>query len=213
MSEMKPLRVAVIDDDALIRRTLSQLLDLEDDMVILDTGEDGRDAERIMQEDPDVMLLDMRMEGADGLSALEAMTTEQRRKVLILSTFDEDRYILPAVQMGAGGYILKNARPADIMRAVRQIASGQSVLGPEAMQAIRRNLQKAPCGNGAVLNRLTDREREVCALVAEGLNNKAVAEHLYLSEGTVKNYISTILDKTGLEHRTQIAIEWIKAFG
>ena len=100
------------------------------------------------------------------------------------------------------------------MRAVRQVASGQSVLGPEAMEAIRRNMQKqVGAGNGAGFAELTKREHDVCVLVAQGMNNKAISEQLFLSEGTVKNYISTILDKTGLEHRTQIAIEWIRAYG
>lgn len=137
------IRLVLVDDDALIRQTLAMLLGLEQDLEVVAVGTHGGEAAALMRDEkPDVMLLDMRMEPEDGISALKKMTEEERSKVLVLSTFDEDRYVIPAINLGAAGYILKNAKPEEIIRTIRQVASGQNVLGPEAMGKIRRSLQK-----------------------------------------------------------------------
>ncbi len=208
------IRIVIVDDDALIRQTMSLLLGLEDDLEVVATGSHGGEASILMKKEaPDVLLLDMRMEPEDGISALKKMSPEERSKVLVLSTFDEDRYVISAINLGAAGYILKNAKPEEIIRAIRQIACGQNVLGPEAMGKIRQTLQQHQTPKGETktsFQELSPRELEVSEQIAQGLSNKEIAEKLFLSEGTVKNHISSILAKTQLSHRTQIAIAWLK---
>ncbi len=207
---MTKIRVAIVDDDALIRQTLGMLLDLEPDLTVVAQGDNCAAALTILAEDrPDVLLLDMRMEPLDGISAVEQMSATDRRKVLVLSTFDEDRYVIPAINFGVAGYILKNARPEEIIRAIRQTAAGQNVLGPEAMGVIRQNLRGTQ-EPGDIFSELSARELEVVKAVAKGLSNKEIADQLFLSEGTVKNHISNILAKTGLVHRTRLAIAWLR---
>jgi DNA-binding NarL/FixJ family response regulator len=127
-------------------------------------------------------------------------------RVLVLTTFDEDSEMLQSLRQGAHGYLLKSATPDSIVHAIVEISRGNTVYDTAAMDAVRRTLPNV----GGKLAELTEREDDIVSLIAQGLNNKRIAEMLYLSEGTVKNHITTILQKTGLEHRTQIAIHRLK---
>lgn len=197
------IRLAIVDDDALIRESLKILLDGKDDIVVSHLGSNGLDAIKISRDKPDVMLLDLRMPKLTGLEALKEMTEQ---KVLILTTFDEDEEIEKALQLGAKGYLLKSATPDSIRQAVVQIAEGKSVLDEVAMQVLRKNISSEE----PLSVDLSDREREIIELLAEGLSNKQIAERLFITQGTVKNYISNILTKTSLEHRTQLAVWHLK---
>lgn len=198
------IRVAIIDDDALIRESLKILLDGKENITITHQGENGRDALRIHEAGVDVMLLDIRMPGMDGLEALSRM---KEQKVLILTTFHEDEGIIKAINLGAKGYLLKSASPKSIQHAILEIASGRSVFDEVAMEILRRGV---PEQKHSLAEQLTTREEEIVQKIAEGLSNKEIAEALFISEGTVKNYISSVLGKTGLEHRTQLAIWRLK---
>lgn len=201
------IKLAIVDDDRLIRTSLSMLISMEDDIELVAEGENGHDAVRIMKEkEVDCLLLDMRMPELDGIEALKQI--EDKDKVLILSTFDEERYIIPAIKMGAKGYILKNSQPDQIISAIRQVKNKVNVLGDKVMDVLRESINSK--GENEIFKDLSEREIEVCKLIATGLSNKEIADELYLSEGTVKNYISSILLKTGLNHRTQVAIHWLK---
>lgn len=197
------IRLAIVDDDALIRESLKILLDGQADISVTHLGENGLDAIRIAKDGVDVMLLDLRMPKLGGIEALRQMPEQ---KVLILTTFDEDEEIAKALQLGAKGYLLKSATPDSIRQAVVQIAQGKNVFDEVAMTVLRRGI---PTQSEKEVE-LSDREQEIVQLIAEGLSNKQIAGELFISEGTVKNYISNILTKTGLEHRTQLAVWHLK---
>lgn len=194
------IRVAVIDDDALIRESLSILLEGKEGIHIVGQGENGLDALR-WADQCDVMLLDLRMPVKGGLEVLAEAADKTR--VLVLTTFDEDEEIVKALRGGARGYLLKSTRPQDIVQVIVQIRQGKSVFDEAALSALRRSMKP---GEGRKLAELSAREDEIVSAIASGLSNRQIAERLFISEGTAKNYISAILAKTGLSHRTQIAI-------
>lgn len=197
------IRVAIVDDDALIRESLAILLEGREGITIAGQGQNGLDALALCK-GCDVMLLDLRMPVKGGLEVLEELIRHSR--VLVLTTFDDDAEMVKSLQMGAHGYLLKSATPDSIAHAIVEISRGKNVFDTVAMEAVRRNLHAA----GEKRAELTPREADIAACIAEGLNNKQIAERLFLSEGTVKNHISVILQKSGLEHRTQIAISRLK---
>lgn len=198
------IRVAVIDDDALIRESLKILLEGKEGIHIVGQGENGLDA-LLWAGQCDVMLLDLRMPVKSGLDVLEEVAGKTR--VLVLTTFDDDAEIVRALRAGAHGYLLKSAKPQAIVQAIVQLHQGKSVFDAVAMEALRRSMK--PEGQ-TKLAELSERESEVVAAIAQGLSNRQIADTLFISEGTVKNHISTILAKSGLSHRTQIAISHIK---
>ncbi|MDI9521019.1 MAG: response regulator transcription factor [Bacillota bacterium] len=198
------IRVAVIDDDALIRESLKILLEGKEGIHIVGQGENGLDA-LLWAAQCDVMLLDLRMPVKSGLDVLEEVA--EKTRVLVLTTFDDDAEIVRALRAGAHGYLLKSAKPQAIVQAIVQLYQGKSVFDAVAMEALRRSMK--PEGQ-TKLAELSERESEVVAAIAQGLSNRQIADTLFISEGTVKNHISTILAKSGLSHRTQIAISHIK---
>ncbi|MGI6172440.1 MAG: response regulator [Christensenellales bacterium] len=200
------IRVAVVDDDALIRESLKILLDGKEDICIVGEGENGVDALNWAAM-CDVMLLDLRMPVKSGLDVLAEVA--ERTRVLVLTTFDDDAEIVRALRAGAHGYLLKSAKPQAIVQAIVQLHQGKSVFDDVAMDALRRSMKPEGTGQGK-LAQLSEREAEVVAAVAQGLSNRQIADSLFISEGTVKNHITAILNKTGLSHRTQIAISHMK---
>lgn len=198
------IRVAIVDDDALIRESLAILLEGREQIHITGQGENGLDAQRLAGQ-CDVMLLDLRMPQKSGLDVLPQVSAQAR--VLVLTTFDDEEEILSALRLGAHGYLLKSATPQAIIHAIVQLSQGKSVFDEVAASALRRGIR--PQGNSPAIA-LSQREEEVVAAVAQGLNNRQIAEKLFISEGTVKNYISEILSRSGLSHRTQIAIGRLK---
>lgn len=204
-----PIRVLIADDDALIREGLKMILLTDERFDVLDCVENGLKAlEYCTREQVDVALLDVRMPVMDGLQAAREISSKTAAKPLILTTFDDDDFIINAVKYGARGYLLKGSPPSRIMDAIRIVYEGGTVMQDIAMDIIKDELT-AGKKSGIPEGILTDREIEIAMLISKGLSNREIAGTLFMSEGTIKNYITSILDKTGLDHRTQIAIYYL----
>lgn len=206
------LRVLIADDQPLMRAGLRTLLELEPDLEVVGEAENGRQAlAAAARLRPDVVLMDVRMPDLGGVEATRALRAERPEvAVLILTTFDDDAVVFEGLRAGASGYLLKDVSGEELAAAVRNVAAGGAVLGPSvAGRVLGRFARLAPedgSGERALLEPLSEREREILALVAEGLSNPAIGRRLQLAEGTVKNYVSRILQKTGTEDRTQAAL-------
>lgn len=206
-----PIRILLADDDALIRESLRIIIGGDAEFEIAGAVENGEEAlSHCLQEDIDVVLMDARMPVMDGVTATRAITARTATKVLILSTFDEDELIIQAMNHGARGYILKNARIESIKDALRAVHGGNTVLQDSILDILMQARGEEPVRGGIQFGEFSPREREVIEAVAEGLSNRDIAAKLFLSEGTVKNHITSIMNKTGLQHRTQIAVHYIK---
>jgi DNA-binding NarL/FixJ family response regulator len=198
------------DDDAIIREGLKMILETQDDMECVGAAVNGLEAiEMSRRHKPDVVMLDIRMPLMDGIIAAKEIMDEQLSNPLLLTTFDEPELILRALQMGINGYILKNSPAERILSAIRVINSGGSVFQKDILEFIRSRVSSEGTSNQMFKMLLSPREMEVAGLIAEGLSNKDICEKLFLTNGTVRNHISTILEKTGLEHRTQIAVHYL----
>ena len=202
------INIAIVDDDSLIRESLKIILGTIDDFNVVATGENGKDAVRLSEDDGiDLILLDMRMPEMDGIEALRKIN--RRKKVLVLTTFEEDYYLKESIKLGACGYILKNAQPSSIISSIKEAAKGSIVFGENTREILENIMESSK--SGEIKNKeISEREKEIIVEISNGLSNKQIAEKLYISEGTVKNYISSILSKTGLMHRTQIAVSYLK---
>ena len=204
------INLIIADDDKLISESIKIILEMDDDFSVAGTAENGAEAIKLCRENKiDVAMLDIRMPVMSGVEAAKIITDETDTKVLILTTFDEDELIRAAFQNGAGGYLLKNNPPDQIKTAIRAIYGGNAVVQDVVLEKIK-NSEESDESRDKRLASLTPREREIVVAVSEGLTNKQIAKKLYLSEGTVKNNITSILDKLSLEHRTQIAIYYLK---
>lgn len=216
------MRVVIADDDAVVVESLRIVLDAQPDIEVAGCGTDGADAVRLAAEAaPDVVLLDIQMPGVDGLAAAEQiLAASQPPRVVFLTTFSDDEYIVRALSLGAAGYLIKQD-VAGVAPALRAVMAGRSVLEGEVLErAVALGAGGAAGTSGATAERpdlatvfpqLTDREREVVALIAEGLDNREVAAAAYMGEGTVRNHISSILAKLHLRNRTQIAVVYWRA--
>jgi len=202
------IRILLADDDPIIISGLTMILSAQDDIEVVATAADGAAAvKECRRHKPDVAVLDIRMPGTDGITAAETLLKEELSAPLLLTTFDEPDLMNRALASGAKGYILKNSPPDRILSAIRTVAQGGTVFAQDVLDYIRSVLS-VPTAGEDLFTDLTPREREVASLVAEGLSNAEIAEKLYLSNGTVRNHVSTILEKSGLEHRTQIAVHF-----
>jgi DNA-binding NarL/FixJ family response regulator len=204
------IRVLIADDDSIIRQGLSMILGSDDGIEIVGTCENGKEAIELSREtNVDVALLDIRMPVVDGIDAAEIMLREETALPLLLTTFDEPALIARALKCGARGYILKNSPPDTILSAIVTVARGGTVFAQDVIDYIRRAVDLSPEETeDDFFANLTEREKEITKLVAEGLSNAQIAEALFLADGTVRNHISTIMEKTNLEHRTQIAVRY-----
>ncbi|MDE7361134.1 MAG: response regulator transcription factor [Oscillospiraceae bacterium] len=203
------MRVLIADDDTIVREGLKMIISSQDDMEVSGEAENGRAAlERARKLRPDVALLDIRMPECDGITAAESMLAEGLCAPLLLTTFDEEDFILRALKSEICGYILKNSPAERIINAVRTVNAGGTVFQEDVLKFVRERL--SPTNGGELFAGLSPRELDVVRLIAEGLSNQQIAERLFLSNGTVRNHISTILEKTGLEHRTQLAVMWLR---
>lgn len=200
------MRLLLADDDALVTAALSTILSAAGDIEIVGTGQDGGQAvELYKKHKPDLGLFDIRMREMSGLDAAEAILSEDPdARLLFLTTFADDEYILRALRLGAMGYILKQDFDK-ILPALRAAYAGQSVLGGEVVARLPDLLGKPGKKDLAALG-IEPREEEIVGLVAQGLSNREIAEKVFLSEGTVRNYISVILEKLDLRDRTQLAV-------
>ena len=207
------MKIVIVDDDQLVASSLEIILGAEPEIEIAATGYSGQEAIELYQKhQPDILLMDSRMEGMTGLEAAEKiLEREPEALILFLTTFSDDEYIVKALKMGAKGYLLKQDF-ASIAPALKAVKSGQSVFGGQIVSKLPNLLSKKRAPDYESLG-LSEREWEVTALVAEGLSNREIAEKLYLSEGTVRNYISTVLEKLQLRDRTQLAVFYLKNNG
>ncbi|MFJ6671899.1 response regulator [Actinosynnema sp. NPDC091369] len=194
------VRVVVVDDQQLIRESIAALLDLQPGITVVGTAGDGRAAVEVVGErDPDVVLMDVRMPVLDGIDALGLLRRE-RAKVVMLTTFDDEEYVVRALKGGASGYLLKDRPAAELAAAVRLAHSGVVQFDPAAAARLASAVTSGrPDG-------LTEREVDVLRLVATGRTNREIAGRLHVSEGTVKNHVSRILGRLGLRDRTQAAV-------
>ena len=211
--EGKHMRVVIADDDAVVVESLQIVLDAQPDIEVAGCGTDGADAVRLAADaTPDVVLLDIQMPGMDGLAAAEKiLASPEPPRVVFLTTFSDDEYIVRALALGAAGYLIKQD-VAGVAPALRAVMAGRSVLEGEVLERAVALGAGAPVAEKpdltTVFPQLTDREREVVALIADGLDNREVAAAAYMGEGTVRNHISSILAKLGLRNRTQIAVAY-----
>lgn len=210
MTEM--IRLLLVDDQRLMRDGLRILLELESDFEVIGEAEDGAQAlESYQQFSPDVVLMDIRMPVMDGVEATRRLReSDPNSKVIILTTFDDNEYIFEGLRAGALGYLLKDVSGDELADAIRKVAAGGSMIEPSvARKVIAEFARLAPPTPEAVedlIEPLSEREIEILKLVSQGLTNKEIAAKLYLAEGTVKNYVTSILQKIGARDRTQAAI-------
>lgn len=204
------MNILLVDDDPFVALSLKTILEAQPDLTVVATGSNGHDAINLYeQHTPDVLLMDIRMEQMNGLEAAGAILDKHPdAKILLLTTFSDDEYILKAIQLGAKGYIIKQAFES-IAPALYAVQNGQTVFGEEIMDKIPTLMSSSSNLDPAKFD-LTDKEFSIIELVADGLNNKEIATKLFLSEGTVRNYISNILLKLDLRDRTQLACFYYK---
>ncbi|WP_045877132.1 response regulator transcription factor [Pseudofrankia sp. DC12] len=205
------IRVVVADDQPLIRLGLRVLVETEHDLELVGEAEDGRTAvELVRRARPDVALLDIRMPVLDGLAALREITADPAlsgTRVVMVTTFELDEYVFEALRGGASGFVLKDSEPADLLRAIRVVAAGESLLSPAVTRRVIEAFARRPVGPGAPdLDGLTDREREVMGLVGHGLSNDEIAARLVISPATARTHVSRVMVKLGARDRAQLAV-------
>ncbi|HYX14085.1 MAG TPA: response regulator transcription factor [Nostoc sp.] len=211
------IKVLLVDDQGLIRQGLRALLELEPDLEIVGEAENGEQAINLVAEfQPDVVLLDIRMPIMDGVAATrEIQKRFAKTKILVLTTFDDDEYVSAALQNGAMGYLLKDTPSEELAVAIRAVYKGYTQLGPGIVKKLLTQFSNGtPTQSQPVpssLAELTPREKEVLRLIATGASNREIAQELYISEGTVKNHVTNILNRLNLRDRTQAAI-WANTY-
>ncbi|HZY75490.1 MAG TPA: response regulator transcription factor [Jatrophihabitantaceae bacterium] len=206
-TDAEPARVFLLDDHEIVRRGIADLLDAEDGITVV--GEAGTAAEalaRIPAVNPDVAVLDARLPDGSGIDVCRDIRSSMPSvRCLILTSYDDNDAIFAAVMAGASGYLLKEIRGSSLVDAIRQVAAGQSLLDPKVTERLLSRLRNGT-EQDPRLATLTDREREILNLIADGLTNRQIGEQLFLAEKTVKNYVSALLAKLGMQRRTQAAV-------
>ena len=205
--------VLVVDDEALLRTAFSSLIDAEDDLVVVGQAADGRQAVELAASlSPEVVVMDVRMPVMDGIEATRRISSGPGRagpRVLILTTFDLDEYVFDALQAGASGFALKSRPLEELLAAIRTVAAGEALLAPSVTRRLIAHFTdraRVPARARQGLDELTDREREVLSLVAQGLSNAELAQTLHVTLPTAKTHVSRILTKLGARDRTQLVI-------
>ncbi len=214
----KKIRVLLVDDHAIVRQGLRMFMELQKDMDVVGEAADGASAVNLAaQLHPDVVLLDIAMPQMDGVEATrKILACSPQSRVLILTSFGDDEQIFPAIRAGAQGYLLKDIPPLDLLQAVRATYQGQAQLHPEIARKLMSAVSGIPTREKKTtslpgeLEALTEREHEVLELIAQGFNNREIAEKMVVSESTVKTHVSNLLSKLGLEDRTRAAIWALK---
>jgi DNA-binding NarL/FixJ family response regulator len=207
------IRVVLADDQALIRSGFQVLIDSAEDLEVVGEADTGDDAVRLARSTrADVVLMDIRMPGTDGIAATQAITDDDDLagvKVVVLTTFEIDAYVIEAVRAGASGFLSKSIEPADLLDAIRTVAGGDALLSPKATQALLAEFATAGTGPAIPADRLADlttREREMMTLAAHGLSNDQIAERLFLSPLTVKTHINRAMMKLAVRDRAQLVV-------
>lgn len=205
------IKVMLVDDQNLVRKGVRSLLELSDEIEVVAEAADGAEAIRMVPEvKPDVVLLDMRMPGLSGLDVLRELAARGvLPATIILTTFDDDELVLAGIQSGARGYLLKDVALADLVSAIKTVASGGSIVKPAVTQRLLKGLEKLQNQFSSLdqPDPLTERETEILRLMAGGYSNKEIANSLGVAEGTVKNHVSNILSKMGVRDRTRAVLK------
>jgi DNA-binding NarL/FixJ family response regulator len=207
------IRVLLADDQALIRAGFRLILDAADGIEVVGEATNGTEAVRLARtERADVVLMDIRMPGVNGLEATQQIAADDDLagvRVVILTTFESDEYVYQALQAGASGFLVKDTEPAELLQAVRVAARGDALLSPSVTRRLITDIARRPqrpAADGKALAALTEREREVMALVAAGLSNDEIAARLFLSPLTAKTHVSRIMTKLGARDRAQVVV-------
>ena len=206
------IRVLLVDDQALVRAGFRALLDAQDDIEVVAEAGDGDEAVRLARRlGPDVVLMDIRMPGTDGLAATRSIVGDDRLskvRIVMLTTFELDEYVFEAIRSGASGFLVKDTEPVELLRAVRAVASGDALLSPGVTRrligAFASQTREPPAS--PALDSLTEREREVMGLVAEGLSNDEIAARLFVSPMTAKTHVSRAMTKLAARDRAQLVV-------
>lgn len=217
MNSAEPIRILIAEDQQLIRRAFAKILDLEPDIEVVAQAADGAEAiELARRHRPDIVLMDLQMPRVGGVQAMQRILAEQAAtQIVVLTTFDTDDLVFEAIGAGAQAYLLKDATEADILDTIRGVHRGESRLSPNISRKVleefrrARPLETEPAA-WPVNEPLTEREEEILALVAQGKSNRDIADQIFLAEGTVKNYVSRIMEKLGVNSRTELAIRALK---
>ena len=205
---MNPLRIVIVDDHEVVRLGLKTLLDRHPDFTVVDEASTAREAvEKTLRVQPDVVVMDVRLQGGSGIEACRQIMSETSQiKVIILTSYAEDEMLFDAISAGAAGYVLKQIGGDDLVRAIERVGRGEALLDPSLVQKVFARVREAARKEeAAAFAELTDQELRVLAQVAEGKTNREIAKALYLGEGTVRNYVSSILSKLGLTNRAEAA--------
>jgi DNA-binding NarL/FixJ family response regulator len=205
------IRVVIADDQALVRGGFKVLVDSDPECTVVGEAADGAEAIALAREHrPDLVLMDIRMPNVDGLEAARVILEDDRlveTKILVLTTFDLDEYVFSALRIGASGFLLKDTEPAELLAAVKVVAAGEGLLAPSVTRKVIAEFANRPSGTDAApLERLTDREREVLALIGRGLTNAELAETLFVSVATAKTHVSRIMTKLDARDRAQLVV-------
>ncbi len=209
---MDEIRIMLVDDQELVRSGFRMLIDAEDDLTVAAEANDGVEALELLAKDPvDVVLMDIRMPKLDGVETTRRIVDAGLpTKVLVLTTFDLDEYVFSALKAGASGFMLKDARPTDLLNAIRAVANGDSVMAPSAtkrlLEHVVPSLPNSPTEGDDRLASLTDREREVLVEIARGATNSEIASTLFMAEGTVKTHVGRLLSKLNARDRVQLVL-------
>ena len=210
---MDKIKVIIADDSDFVRDGMKIILDVDDDFLVLGTASNGKEAiELAKKETPDVFLMDIQMPYMDGIEATKIIVQENLGKVLILTTFDDDELVRKALKNGAKGYLIKNHTPEHLKQMIKSVYYGLGVMDESVFNSLASDAGIAAQNNAAAgfdTSKYSEREIDIIKAVAEGMSNKEIAEKLFISEGTVKNYISGILSKEGISHRTALAVYYL----
>jgi len=206
------IKLMLVDDQRLMRDGMRTILELEPDLEVVAEAENGVEAlERFQAAQPDVVLMDIRMPEMDGVEATRRLVAEHGHAlVIILTTFDDDQYIFEGLRAGALGYLLKDVSGTELADAIRTVHAGGALIEPSVARKMVAEFARMPAAGSAdagLIDPLTDREEEILRMLAQGLTNREIAQRLFLAEGTVKNYVSTVLNKIGARDRTQAALK------
>lgn len=214
------IKIMIVDDQRLMREGLKTILELEEDLNVVKLAENGKDAlDKIADVEPDVILMDIRMPIMDGVECTKIIKQKYPSvKVLILTTFDDDEFIIDALINGAVGYILKDLSSEKLVEAIRDAYNGNSIMQPEVASKViahiagrtKESVQSNTSNEISTKLDLTDREKEILKLVGKGMSNKEISKTLYISEGTVKNYISNLYSKLEVDDRSKLTLYAIK---
>jgi DNA-binding NarL/FixJ family response regulator len=205
------IRVVIADDHSLVRGGFRVMLESEEDIRVVAEASDGREAvDAVHRSKPDVVLMDIRMPEVDGIEATRRIVESGfDTRVLVVTTFDLDDYVFAALRAGAAGFLLKEASPVQLAEAVRTVAAGDSLLAPRVTRRLVEHFVQGPQPDEQLLgalDELTDRERQVLGLIARGMSNADIGRELFLSEATIKTYVTRVLWKLGLSSRTQAVV-------